>query len=225
MTLSPSLDHVRAIADACALRGLPALSIPRQLLEEPVALAVRGALAPRGPPPRVSAEAPELSFQRLLAPSLGGSHRQSPPALPAASGALRRAVTPWRPPVGDSELDARRHAPSSPGRRRWSVRSRCPSSTWASPADVRGGDSRGEDDGAGAASEPGTMVGRIVRRGARSGTACGVGTEPEDGYHRLTVTVTIPHPERGARQATRSGSSSSATHVLTRRTTQSDSSR
>ena len=211
MTLSPSLDHVRAIADAVLYEGY--LLYPyRASSSKNQSRWQFGVLGP----PRASAtsfaEAPELSFQCLLAPSSEAA-TVSPHLrfLQLQVRSVEQYADGVHTPVSELVVDGLSVLT-------WEEAVECevalPSYDVGSPAVVTGVEIPGAVVTEPVLDAAGTMVGRIVRQRSPLRADVSVGGEPDDGFTRLTVTVTNTHPGEvhGKDDAIRS--SMIGTHVL-----------
>lgn len=192
MTLSPSLDHVREIADAVLYEGY--LLYPyRASSSKNQSRWQFGVLGPPGASAASFAEEPGLSFQCLLAPASDAA---------TVSPHLRflqlqvRSVEQYAD--GDyvqvAELSVDGLSVLS-----WEEAVEC--EVALSPYDVGGAPvvhvveiAAGEEVEA-VVDAAGTTVGRIVRRRFALRAEVTVGGEPDDGFTRLTVAVTNTHSD------------------------------
>ncbi|WP_248580727.1 hypothetical protein [Nocardioides sp. InS609-2] len=211
MSRMPSLDHVRAIADAVLYEGY--LLYPyRASSSKNQSRWQFGVLGP----PRASAasfaEEPGLSFQCLLSPP-GNAATVSPHLrfLQLQVRSVEQYVGGDFVPVAELVVDGLSVLS-------WEEAVECevelPSYDVSRPAVVTAVEIPGGEDVESLVDASGTTVGRIVRRRFPLQAGVSVGAEPDDGFPRLSVAVTNTHPDEvhGKDDAIRS--SMIGTHVL-----------
>ena len=205
------LDHVRAIADAVLYEGY--LLYPyRASSSKNQSRWQFGVLGP----PRASAESfaedPDLAFECLLAPAAGAATvRPHLRFLQLQTRSVERFVAGAHVPVAELVVDGLSVLS-------WEEAVECevalPGYDVSGPAVVTPVEVAGGEEVEPVVDASGETVGRIVRRRLPLRAEVGLDAQPDEGFTRLSVTVTNTHPGEVHGKDAAIASSMIGTHVL-----------